>query len=887
VNVTCPGCGTAYEGERCPACGKTPEAAAVTVALPPPSGSDPTVVQGANRAPATAPKKIGRYDILATAGAGGMGIVYRARDTALGRVVALKVMIAGEHASRETLARFDREARAAARLDHPGIVRVYDVGAEGSAHFIAMEYVEGRALDRAIRDAGVAPREAARMVRDVARALAAAHAVGIVHRDIKPANVLVDSAGAARLTDFGLAKTGDADGGLTRTDQVMGTACYMPPEQVSGMKDVDGQSDVYSLGAVLYEALTRRRPFEGETMAAILRDVEDKDPPPPSRVTTSVPRDLETICMTAMAKRKSKRYASMAAMADDLDRFLDGAPIAARREGTLSRGWRWAKRRPALSGTAAVALVLAGALAWQLTRPRPGTRDTMPLLKEASPHFSAGIADYEAARRVRNREGRAVRQTKLRSAAEHFDRAIAVFPDHADALHARARVLRELNRIPQALADLDRALELNPAQGDARYDRIMVRLRDVQTRAQRGTFVLRPEDFAQAFAAEKTKLDADIEALRRLGILESRRLTAEAYTAYVFDVQYDPLPLLEKAIAQDPTFADAYLARALYRLGGNPTHPDISLRKYLASAEADASAAIDQEPNLRDAWMARAQVRLRMGREGDAFADLDEAVSIAPDEPRSRLDRLMVVFFSSVGTARHRARMRADVEGVLARDAGNPLALLVRTALEYQDLILGRPARPAEESRAALAALLKSDPDLAATWYLAMAFDLAVGDKDAFAQHEQGAAAQFAALPEDRARGLVGMARTVDLTRMYAAVTPGLRDELARGLFASDEGRWADAETAYREVLRRLGDKADTEAAKLIPQARQLYNQMSTLRLVGALAGQGKKDEALAALGKALQSGIGRDGAWIGDAEMTPLRGEAKWDELVGRYAPK
>ncbi len=832
------------------------------------------------------PKRIGRYDILAAAGAGGMGIVYRARDTALDRIVALKVMIAGEHASRETLARFDREARAAAKLDHPGIVRVYDVGAEGSAHYIAMEFVEGRALDRQLRDPGVAPQDAARMVRDVARALAVAHAQGIVHRDIKPANVLVDGAGAARLTDFGLAKTGDEDGGLTRTDQVMGTACYMPPEQVSGMRSVDGQSDVYSLGAVLYEVLTKKRPFEGETMAAVLRAVEDREPSPPSRVVAHVPRDLETICLTAMAKQKSKRYASATAMAEDLDRFLEGAPVAARREGVLSRSWRWARRRPALSATGALALVLAATLAWQL-RTRGVRQDRLELLNAARPDFSAGVADYEAARKIRRKEDRPLRQGILRSAAANFDKALAIFPDHADALHARARVLRDLNRLPQAMADLDRALELNPALGDARYDRILLRMMFVQDRTIEGTFVVLPQDLAMICAEERRLLDADIAELRNLGVLRPRMLTAEALVRLAFEPGFDPLPALAEALAMDPTFADAFLARALYRLGNRVERPDAATRRNLAGAESDASIAVEQEPNFREAWMARAQIRLRLGREKEALEDLDEAVSIAPDEPRTILERLMVVFLSSVGTGRHRSRMLKDVERVLVIEPGNTRARLVRAALDYQDLVLGGTPRPVKESRDDLERILRDEPEMGAGWYLAMAFDLAAGDDAAFAAHRRAARKQFEALPVERTNNLVEMAQGVDMTRKFAAMTPGIRDSLAAAFAASDEARWADAEKGYREVLRRIDDASDPEGGKLLMPSRILFQQMTTLRLAGALAGQRKTDEAFRTLENGLEAGVSRDGSWTGDSELAPLRLDPRWAALVEKFAPK
>ncbi|KAF0239973.1 MAG: TPR repeat-containing, partial [Planctomycetota bacterium] len=516
-------------------------------------------------------------------------------------------------------------------------------------------------------------------------------------------------------------------------------------------------------------------------------------------------------------------------------------------------------------------------------------KDRIALLNAARPEFSAGLADYEAARRIRWAEDRPRRQQTLRTAAAHFDQALKIFPDHADALLARGRVLRELNRLPQAMADLDRAIELNPALGDARYDRVLLRMNFVRERMQRGTFVVVPADLASICAAERALVDADIASLKSLKVFEARTLTAEAMVRSAFEPGFDPRPGLDRALALDPTLADAWLARALSPTGDKLDLPggDGGSRPRLEKAVKDATAALDLEPNFREALIARAQLRLQMGQEQKALEDLDEAVSIAPDEPRSLLDRLLVLFFASAHTGRHRARLLEDVNHILAIDPKNTMATLVRVGLDYQNLVLGRKPRPQQDSRGDLDRILKSEPDVAATWYLALAFDLAAGEKGTFAEHERGLRAQFAAFPPARADALVNLARNVDMTRLFASLTPGIRDCLGTGIEASDEKRWPDAEKSYREVLRRLNDPEDPEQSKLLVPARALWRQMALLRLAGALAMQGKTDNAIGNLEAALLAAHGRDGAWMGDSELAPLRTHPQWAELVKRFAPK
>ena len=308
--------------------------------------------------PSALPEAPAGYEILGELGRGGMGVVYRARRVALKRLVALKMILAGSHTSAEQLRRFRAEAEAAARLDHPGIVSVYEVGEHEGLPYFSMALVEGESLAQRVARGPLSPGEAAELVRAVARAIAYAHERGVIHRDLKPSNVLFGSDGQPRVADFGIAKRIDEDSGLTATGQVIGTPSYMAPEQAAGSKDVGPAADVYALGTVLYTLLVGRPPFQAASVIDTLNQVLHQEPVPPRRLNPSLPRDLETICLKCLEKETQRRYPSAPALAEDLGRFLNGEPVAARPVGRLERGWRWCRRNRVLAGLAATALAV-------------------------------------------------------------------------------------------------------------------------------------------------------------------------------------------------------------------------------------------------------------------------------------------------------------------------------------------------------------------------------------------------------------------------------------------------------------------------------------------------------------------------------------------------
>ena len=377
----------------------------------------------AEDAPATAAPRqrqvLGDREIYEELARGGMGIVYRARQRRLDRAVAVKVLRGGEFAGHEAQARFRTEAAAAARLQHPGIVAIHDVGEEDGVLWFSMDLVPGKNLAEHTRENPFPARDAAECARRVAEAVQHAHAHGVLHRDLKPSNILLDADGQPRVTDFGLARrtaTDSTSGAaeLTRTGQVLGSPGYAAPEQALGGK-ADARTDVYGLGAVLYHLLTGRPPFQGPTLDSILLQLRESDPVAPRRLNPTVPRDLETICLHALRKDPARRYATARDMRDDLARFLGGEAIRARPISVLGRTWRWCRRRPGIAALLAlVAVLIAALVAGSLTFARRQERleHRATLLAKARDLRETGVAGSRTAALAAAREAWAIQPSR-------------------------------------------------------------------------------------------------------------------------------------------------------------------------------------------------------------------------------------------------------------------------------------------------------------------------------------------------------------------------------------------------------------------------------------------------------------------------------------------
>jgi predicted Ser/Thr protein kinase len=367
--IVCPQCGKPLASDSplglCPEC-------LLKAALPGQSALASTVTElhGSSGVTASATEAgehvryFGDYELLEEIARGGMGVVWKARQTSLKRDVALKMIRAGALASPEEVQCFLREAEAAANLQHPNIVAIHEVGEHEEQHYFSMDYIAGRNLGALVKDATLSAQAAARYVKIIAEAVHFAHQRGTLHRDLKPQNVLIDEADQPRITDFGLAKIMKDDSRLTQTGTVMGSPSYMPPEQAAGrMGEIGPASDVYSLGAMLYELLTGRPPFQGATAMATLHDVIEAEPTAPRRLKPDIPTDLETICLKCLEKAPLVRYPTARALAEELERFLKGEPIQAQPPSGVRKALYWARRHPGILAQLAAFVMVALAFA--------------------------------------------------------------------------------------------------------------------------------------------------------------------------------------------------------------------------------------------------------------------------------------------------------------------------------------------------------------------------------------------------------------------------------------------------------------------------------------------------------------------------------------------
>src|SRR5213080_2820381 len=307
--------------------------------------------------------ELGDYELLEEIGRGGQGVVFRARQKSLNRTVALKVISLGQCASKAHLKRFRLEAEAAAKLEHPGIVPIHEVGERDGSCYFSMKFVEGGQLDEVVRRAPMSIRRAAELIAKIARTIQYAHEHGILHRDIKPGNILLDGKGEPHLTDFGLARLVETESTMTRTLDVLGTPSYMAPEQAMGNNAaVSSVTDIYGLGAVLYQLLTGQPPFAGGATYETIKLLLDTEPKHPRLLNPKIDRDLSTICLKCLEKDPKRRYSSALALAEDLEHWLKHEPILARHTGIFLRGRKWVRRNPTTAGLMASLIALAAAV---------------------------------------------------------------------------------------------------------------------------------------------------------------------------------------------------------------------------------------------------------------------------------------------------------------------------------------------------------------------------------------------------------------------------------------------------------------------------------------------------------------------------------------------
>ena len=594
------------------------------------------------RAPPQAelPREFGDYELLEEIGRGGQGVVFRAWQRSLSRTVALKMIGAGQWATTTHLKRLRREAEAAAKLNHPGIVSIYEVGEREGTCYFSMRLVEGDHLDEVVSGGPVSPRRAAELIAKVARTVHYAHEHGILHRDIKPGNILLDANGEPHLTDFGLARLVERGSTVTRTQEVMGTPSYMAPEQAVGNNAAVGSAtDVYGLGVVLYELLTGQLPFAGETSYETIRLLLDSEPRQPRSWNKKIDRDLSDICLKCLEKNPRYRYASALALAEDLERWLRHEPIRAKRSGFFTRSRKWVRRNPSIASLIMLSVVLAGSLGvmiWQ---------------RESLHRLPAGIAVLPFENLSDDKEDAffadGVQDDILTKLAKIADLKVI---SRTSVMHYRGK--RDVRQVGRTLG-VSHVLE-----GTARRSggKVHVNAQLVDTRTNTGVWADGYErDLKEAFsipgeiaqkvaeqmrakisttekAAIERKPTADVTAFELYA--QAKNLLLTSFSSAARAKLLEAANLLDQAITHDPSFFEAYCELVhthglLYFLGLDHTPA------RLASAEAAFQAAFRLRPDAGEAHLARAENLYHGYLDYDgALAELAIARRSLPNDPR-------------------------------------------------------------------------------------------------------------------------------------------------------------------------------------------------------------------------------------------------------------
>jgi len=605
------------------------------------SGSDAPTLRAPPAPPSAPPEGVGRrfgkYHIVGELGRGGMGSVHKAWDPSLNRWVALKVLLSlgGE----EEIARFRREAQTAATLSHPGIVGVYEIGMDGERSFIAMEFVQGRTL------AGERPSlsRACEILIDVARAVDHAHRRGIIHRDLKPQNIMLDSADKVRVMDFGLAKPLRGRSQVTIEGTVIGTPSYMSPEQADGrIAQIDHRSDVYSLGAVLYELLTGRPPFRGASVIETLTQVVEKRALPPSKFNRSIPRALEAIVLKALDKDKTRRYASAEAFARDLERFRKGQAVDARRPRRPSLGW------------AAFAVVPVALVVFLLVRPsaeepvsptvpKPAAKAAPAPPKrnpraEAQPSFDAGQRLYDAARLDLYKPGADLSKMRdaMEQAAAQFTRAIEIHPAYPEAFLGRGQARALQNRPDEAILDFTHAIVALPVYPAALLARGQIHLERYMAYMESSGW--RREEIPPAAREWRSRAIEDLAKARDGGLKGGDFEFCLASLAVAEAQPQKAITILSKLIDGPEKREEHYRLRgeAQFLLAEGASAEDQS--DLLKRSLADFAEAIRLRPNYHQAYRRRGGLQFLVGRTDECLADLQSGLRMNPSDSTALSD---------------------------------------------------------------------------------------------------------------------------------------------------------------------------------------------------------------------------------------------------------
>ena len=676
--------------------------------------------------------ELGDYELLEEVGRGGQGVVFRARQKSLNRIVALKVISLGQWASKEHLKRFRREAEAAASLDHPGIVPIYDVGERDGSCYFTMKFVEGGQLDQVVRRTPISIRQAAELIAKVARTVHYAHEHGILHRDIKPGNVLLDKNGEPHLTDFGLARLLDAQSSVTRTIDVLGTPSYMAPEQAAGeTTNLSKATDVYGLGAVLYQLLTGQPPFAGGTTYETIRLLRDTDPQPPRSLNPKIDRELSTICVKCLEKDPKRRYFSALALAEDLEHWLKHEPIQAKPSGLFTHARKWVRRNPSTAVLVTLLMTLAVGLSVSVWNRKPAvvvpkSVAVLPFENLSddpnSAYFAEGIQEEILTRLASIADLKVISRTSTQRYQSK--------PGNLAEIAKQLGVANIVEGSVQKAGDQVRVnVQLINAQTDSHlwadtYDRKLTDIFGVESEIAKG--------IADALRAKLTGAEQRAIATRPTANPEAHLLYLKG--AYFSNKRTGPdlqtaIEFFKEAISKDPNYALAYAgladAWALFSLYGGE-----GPQETMPQAKAAARKAVELDDTLPEAHNSLGLVLALYDFDfAHSKREFERAIALNPNYATAHHQ------FGNLNLSMVGEFDRAIAEGKRALEL-DPLSLIINADLGQNFMLARRYHEAIDQLRKTLAL----DPRFYyARWTLGEALQMRGQLREAMAEYEKAA----------------------------------------------------------------------------------------------------------------------------------------------------
>jgi len=871
--------------------------------------------------------ELGDYELVEEVGRGGQGVVFRARQKSLNRTVALKVISLGQWASKAHVKRFRREAEAAASLDHPSIVPIYEVGERDGSCYFSMKFVEGGQLDEVSRRTPMSIRHAAELIAKVARTVHYAHEHGILHRDIKPGNILLDDKGEPHLTDFGLARLVEAESTITRTLEVLGTPSYMAPEQAAGNNtQLTSATDVYGLGAVFYQLLTGQPPFAGGTTYETIKLLLDTEPRQPRLLNPKIDRDLSTICLKCLEKHPERRYSSALALAEDLECWLKHEPIQARRTGLFARGKKWVQRNPSSALLAASLVALAAAAGWIIWKSE--------LIRQP---LATGIAVLP----FENLNGQKENSVFADGVQDDILTKLAKIADLKVISRTSVMEYRGKRNMRQ-IGDTLRVSHVLEGSARRSGDRIHLNAQLIDTRTDTHVWAEQYDRglndlFAiQAEIAQKVAdhLHAKLSASEKASVEEKPTQDFVAYDFYVrgvsiiYNAQVDSLAdlanlseavdLLNKAVTRDPNFFLAYCQLAfvhdlVYQEEKDHTPARLALAKsaidsafrlrpdsgeahlalgwhlywgYSDYARAHAELALAQQglPNNPVVYELAGLIDRRQGRWADATHNLERACEL---DPRNIPN--LITLATTYLWLHDYDQMARILDRIIALGPDRRIARLIRAHIEVDRRADTGPWRAATEKILTNEPGAEKDPVLV-SWRL----DLALCDRDLDAAGSLAAALSqkdgrdFSLGLVARLKGDVAAARAAFM-RARTELEEEIRVHPDNFSLLSDLGL-IDAALGRKQEALSEGRRA----IELVPAAQEAMrgpsnNEGSTrTRFAMICAWAGERDLALEQLERL--AGV-PTGPSYGDLRLgpmwDPLRGDPRFEKIVSSLAPK